>query len=45
MFQSRYRSLLRNGVYLNETDLPVEVSKLLYREEVIPVSKLPFFER
>lgn len=38
-----YRDLLQNGIDLIETDLPVEVGRVLYPEPAIPASKSSFF--
>ncbi len=40
---NEYRARLDLGVDLIETDLPIEVAKLLFDEPVIPKSKAPFF--
>lgn len=38
-----YRALLERGVDLIETDLPIQVGKLLYAKPVMPASKSPYF--
>lgn len=43
--EKRYRSLLQLGADLIETDLPIEVGRLLYGESTIPASKLRFFQK
>ena len=39
-----YRTLLRNGVDLIETDLPGKVGSLLYGQSAVPASKSQFFQ-
>jgi glycerophosphoryl diester phosphodiesterase len=39
----RYRDLLQNGADLIETDLPIEVSRILYDKPAVPKSKSKFF--
>lgn len=41
--EQAYRTLLRNGADLIETDLPIDVGTLLYSETAIPASKSQFF--
>lgn len=41
--EQAYRDLPQSGIDLIETDIPVEVGRLLYRESTIPASKLQFF--
>ncbi|MGB2864832.1 MAG: glycerophosphodiester phosphodiesterase family protein [Sedimentisphaerales bacterium] len=43
--EQHYRALLRCGADMIETDLPIEVGKLLYSESAIPASKSKFFQR
>ena len=41
--EQAYRTLLRNGADLIETDLPIDVAKLLDGKAAIPASKSQFF--
>ena len=41
--EQAYRTLLRNGADLIETDLPIDVGKLLFSEIAIPSRKSRFF--
>jgi glycerophosphoryl diester phosphodiesterase len=43
--ENRYRALLQSGADLIETDLPIEVGKLLYGESALPAFKSKFFRR
>jgi glycerophosphoryl diester phosphodiesterase len=43
--KQRYRDLLQYGADMIETDLPVEVAKLLYNDAVIPASKSRFLRK
>jgi glycerophosphoryl diester phosphodiesterase len=43
--EQHYHALLERGVDVIETDLPIEVGKLLYSESAIPASKSQFFQR
>ena len=43
ILQRAYRDLLKKGVDVIETDLPIQVGSLLYSSAAIPASKSPFF--
>lgn len=43
ILQRAYRDLLKKGVDVIETDLPIQVGSLLYSDAAIPASKSPYF--